>query len=487
LASTANVVGGDILCACYLADGRLAVGGSFSSINGVSAHKVAIYDPRTGVWDKLGSATPGADGFNNDVLTLALGRGIWAGYLLAGGKFTGNASSTSVFQHVAYWDFIHTTHWNSMVGLNDYVYTLAVDSYGNIHAGGDFTQDGAGTTVVKYGILIPGGTVWRNVFTYLNAAIRKILIDPRDVAYLAGDFQRVNTETLGSHIISYDDYNQPIGAPDPVIGLMFAPDQPVTDMAFDNNGVLNICGTFTKQGWYTTSGPDVTQGDCFYVARWNGSRWEDYGSHLVNAYRMAIDKRGIVYVSCNTVTDGEYTDGTSLTILQAYNGSSWFPFGPRAQSSTSPTTGQIVVSARGKLLICYGTASEVVTPGHTLVNYPGSLPGKIRLRIETDGYARLHVLSNWTTGQHVYFKDIQVYKDNFYFDTTGVHVRVYSDEHGDLTNSVLLGISDLDNFTLAPGDNHITLMVNYDAGVTVNAYLTWKNQHATIDVASQSA
>src|SRR4029079_16585460 len=65
--------------ACIDGNGKLIVGGTFTTIAGNTRNRVARYDDATGTWSAIGT------GFNNNVNALAVRPD---GTILAGGAFT---------------------------------------------------------------------------------------------------------------------------------------------------------------------------------------------------------------------------------------------------------------------------------------------------------------------------------------------------------------------------------------------------------------
>jgi hypothetical protein len=70
-------------------------------------------------------------------------------------------------------------------------------------------------------------------------------------------------------------------------------------------------------------------------------------------------------------------------------------------------------------------------------------------------------------------------------DFTGDTPRIYTLYQGDITNQILLGMSDLATFRLVPGINHISLLISGSTPSTLRAFLHYHNQHQSITVASR--
>ncbi|MFN9929387.1 MAG: GC-type dockerin domain-anchored protein [bacterium] len=123
-----------------LPDGRVAVGGSFTTAGGVPANNVAIYDPATNTWSALGS------GVNGEVFALAFNPATSDAYV--GGNFY---SASGVFvRNVARYN-LDTDTWSPLAsgsepgfefGTNSVINALAVLPGGDVIAGGQFTSAG---------------------------------------------------------------------------------------------------------------------------------------------------------------------------------------------------------------------------------------------------------------------------------------------------------------------------------------------------------
>lgn len=121
----------------------LYVGGDFATAGGVSANRVARWDPKINSWARLNYGLSGAvramawDGTNN--------------YLYVGGDFVGacvnvTCGSSTMFNYIARWDGIA---WSALEsGVSSPVYALALDSNHDLYTGGDFSN--AGKIVVKH-------------------------------------------------------------------------------------------------------------------------------------------------------------------------------------------------------------------------------------------------------------------------------------------------------------------------------------------------
>ncbi|MBL7953064.1 MAG: T9SS type A sorting domain-containing protein [Flavobacteriales bacterium] len=126
-------VNGDVYAASLDAEGRLIIGGSFTAVNGTTRINVARLTT-TGAVDT--GFDPGA-GPNNAVYCIAVQRD---GRILLGGLFTSyNAITPSARIARLERSGAYDNTFSVGTGFNSWVYTIAVQGDGKILAGGDFT------------------------------------------------------------------------------------------------------------------------------------------------------------------------------------------------------------------------------------------------------------------------------------------------------------------------------------------------------------
>lgn len=121
---------GEILASAVDAAGNIYVWGNFTSIGGVAANRIAMWNGT--VWSPVGL------GMNNTVTSLALGPD---GTLYAGGTFT--VAGVASAKYVAKWD---GTAWSAVgagTGFNTQVSDLVFGMDGHLYAGGAFTSHDA--------------------------------------------------------------------------------------------------------------------------------------------------------------------------------------------------------------------------------------------------------------------------------------------------------------------------------------------------------
>ena len=138
---------GEVRALAVDGQGRVYVGGNFTEAGGVSANAVARFDPATNSWSTLG--TGAQNGVNERVNALAVDG---QGRLYVGGDFTqaGGVSANRVARFdpaTNSWSTLGTGAQNGVSGVSGggfflTVSALAIDGSGRVYVGGSFTQAG---------------------------------------------------------------------------------------------------------------------------------------------------------------------------------------------------------------------------------------------------------------------------------------------------------------------------------------------------------
>lgn len=162
------------------------VGGTFTMVGSVAANNIARWDGSQ--WWSLG------DGVNNGVgLSAVYSIFINGSDIYVGGDF--NFAGAIVTSNIARWD---GTQWHNLsTGMNDFVRAIAVDTGGNIYAGGKFTQ--AGSKADCNYIAMWDGTQWNNVGNGVsgsgeNTQINALTFFANEI-YVGGNFLIAGTDT----------------------------------------------------------------------------------------------------------------------------------------------------------------------------------------------------------------------------------------------------------------------------------------------------
>ncbi|MCX6904854.1 MAG: hypothetical protein NTW03_15510 [Verrucomicrobia bacterium] len=168
-------------------DGRIMVGGFFTSVNGTNRNHLA----RLSIDGSMDASFNPGSGLDGAALALALQSD---GRVLAGGSFV---SYNGVAQpHLARVNANGTldTTFNVGTGPNDVVYAIAVQQDGKILVGGDFTAVNDNTNFLRIARLYPNGTLDASFSVGLgpDGPVRAICVLPDGSIVLGGSFTNVN-------------------------------------------------------------------------------------------------------------------------------------------------------------------------------------------------------------------------------------------------------------------------------------------------------
>lgn len=459
-----GVTSGNVTCAVFLPDGRLLVGGTFVTMAGRSARRLAVYDPPSNNWLEF------AGGVNGVVRTLAMGRGPMVGKVIVGGDFTANGAGGTTIRRLAYYDIANST-WHEMgSGLDDSVNTVCAVSDGNVFAGGTFMNDGVGNDRVRF-------TRWTyasNTYTALldsDGPIYTIIEGQGGNLYVGGDMVGVGGGTpivvnsvFRYNLITGDYLKMENGLNGTVLTLAIGPD----DMVYAGGDFTgNVAGvTFTG------------------FARFTGTNWEGVGNDfLTNVFSLAFDKHGIAYIGGSSNTVGPF-ESEDETVVFAWNGAQFIPFGPIAIVGQ---TGQFIVGQNGRVVLTFGSLTGAHFPGYVRVTNEGTAdvrPSLLIVANTSTGY--LYGLYNFTTNTHIYFQAVPVLAGDYItLDLGPDKPRLTSRNFGDISDQLYLGASDFSKFRLVPGINDISVFVKTVDDSTIRVYLSWAIQHASIEVAGE--
>ena len=298
--------GSGYISALAIGGNNLYAGGSFTTVAGLSANRIARWDLTNGGWSVLGS---GVDLGTNDTLveTMAVDQN---GVLYAGGNFT-VAGGTSA-NDFAKWD---GTSWSAMgAGFDDAARMILVNG-SDIYVGGNFMASGQagasriakwdGTNKAWVGI----GNSSNNGVAALGPSVYAVAIDGDNV-YVGGNLRSVGSVAangIARWNVKTSTWSA-LGAG--VSGDLFST---VYALAVSGNKVY-AGGNFKTAGG--VSAPNL--------AAWDGTKWSPVGESP-NGSVWAIAARGNkVYVG------GEFTKigNTPAAYLAEWDGNAWWQLGP---------------------------------------------------------------------------------------------------------------------------------------------------------------
>ncbi len=188
-----------------LYNNKLYIGGTFSFVKGtlISLNNIVVWNIPTSLYSGLGTGVLG-----NQISSIA----IYNDVLYASGNFTTITISTGTYtaNNIASFNLTSNpnNYWNNLLnGLGtstSYVNSIAIDTNGNLYAVGDFINDGNGNTVNR--IAKWSNNSWSSI-TYdpgtgpvigVNNEIRTIVIDSTNNIYIGGKFTTAGGVTVNN-------------------------------------------------------------------------------------------------------------------------------------------------------------------------------------------------------------------------------------------------------------------------------------------------
>jgi hypothetical protein len=225
------------------------------------------------------------------------------------------------------------SQWAQVGSVDGSVNTLAFGVFGNLYAGGNFTNaDGAAANYISEWT----GTNWGVLATGMNAPVNAITSDQSGHLYAGGSFSMAGG-TAASNIAEWNGANW--------LALGSGLDGPVNSVALDLGGHLYAGGSFTSAGGVAATS----------VAEWNGTNWLALGSGMdapINA--LACDAFGNLYAGGAFLHAG----GVSVNHLARWNGTNWSALGsgtPEGEIGDFPASGYVsnlVFDVSGNLCVC---------------------------------------------------------------------------------------------------------------------------------------
>ena len=283
-----------------VADGsKIYVGGNFSVAGGVAANNIAMWNGTN--WTALGN------GLNAPVQALATDG---HGNLYVGGWFT-EASGESAL-HVARWN---GSGWYSLGGgLDGEVYAIAVDGAGRVYVGGAFTYAG-GIDAQK--IAMWDGTSWTALDAGVsseypqNSWVYSLTIDRFGFLYAGGMFTQAGGKPA-NNVARWDGATwESLG--EGVKGSLYSPF--IYTLAADNRGNVYAGGQFSTAGGINAEN----------IARWNGETWSELGGGIQSGEKIKAAVISIVADGGNVYVGGNFqaAGGNPMGSIAKWNGTSW--------------------------------------------------------------------------------------------------------------------------------------------------------------------
>jgi len=448
-------------------DGKVYIGGNFTTAGSVAAANIASFTMSTETWAALGT---GLAGTNHSCYSMLFAPN---GDLYAGGDFT-TAGGVAV-NRIAKWDTLAASPaWTALTysgnsgvtgGGVPTVFALALSSGGLLYVGGTFTTAG-GVAASNIATWNEATDTWAAIGS-LNSNVSALVIGPDGTVYAGGNFTNLNSTTYDG--IAYLDGStwKPLST-----GIAHDTSAYVTALAIDSNGELILGGQFSTAGGRA----------CANIARWNGTQMSPLGDGLdgvVTSIRVVND--GIYAMGhFNSISAPESGTGPDERVA-FWNGSFWTHFGAAIPLNTATTFADLLIDD-SKAILIYPNTGTATLWGTTSVTNSGSRTAYPVIKIKRSGgtLALLELIRNRTTGGTLYFSYYLQDGEELTIDLSPGNKSCTSSFSGNQWGAILRN-SDVGAFYLQPGVNQIEAYV-WDSGTpTITATMEWKVTHWSAD------
>jgi len=252
-------------------NGDLAIGGAFSSVQGVSATEMATMDPSSGKWSALGS------GLSGQVMCMT----VWNGELVVGGTIA--TAGGNPVNYIAEWD---GSAWHPLgSGMGGAVYVRALTVYnGQLIAGGAFITAG-GVTVND--IAAWDGTSWHALGSGMGG----------------GDYV-TSLGVYGGKLVAGGNFLTAGG-----VSVKGVAQWDGTSWSAMGAGLIGVPGAFQSYNGdlYAPVETVVSGQSASYVAWWNGSSWAQSSTWVNYSLALITAQTGTLYVAGSSTTGGSYS------------------------------------------------------------------------------------------------------------------------------------------------------------------------------------
>lgn len=414
-------IGGAVNALVFDTHGTLYAAGSFSGY-------IKQWNATTATWEAVGSG--GGPDWVQYALAVGPNGAVYVGGQSASAIVHAWDGSTSTWAALAPWSMSHT------------VYALRVGDDGTLYAGGD----GAG------GIKAYNGSTWADLGGGVNNTVRTLARAPDGKLYVGGDFTMADvgsSNVAANHIAVWNPTTATWSA------LGDGLDGPVYALAVKPDGKLIATGMFSG-----------------YIAEWNGLAWRTLGT--LNSYGtcLALDSRGTLYAGGNF----SLADGMSLPDTMAqWNGYAWFPLD--ADLPSAGGINAIAIDASDTLIVGSSATGTGTTAALTSITNTGSAVAYPYITI--NGPGRVRELTNWSTGDSIYFDLVLALGETLIIDLAPGVKSVVSSFRGNVINTILPG-SHLASWRLLPGDNTIGLYI-VETNANTSASMQWHARYWSVE------
>lgn len=436
-------------------DGTIYAGGDFTDAGGSGADYLAKWNPATGIWSIVRSATA----LNGVVFALTVGPD---GKIYIGGSFT-NADGIAAADYIAVYDPVANTYAALSTGMDNTVNALAFAPNGTLYATGSFTTAGGGAA---RRIASWNGSAWSALGTGLDPAGAGVglalVVGPDNTMYVGGGFTNAGGTTV-NYIAAWNG-----SAFSALAGGM---GNVVRSIAFGPNGALYAGGDFTTAGGVSAN----------RIAAWNGVSWAPLGSGLNNSVsKIAVLGDGRLLVGGTFTTAGGITVPDSFAI---WNGAAWIY--ADIDLPGSPNVFAILVTPDDTIYIGFTTTGTATSAAITTVTNSGNVDISPTLTIAgpSSGTSRIYQLINMTSGVAIYLNLTLNAGEVATLTLNPTNVTFVSTFQGNILSTILPGSQEA-FFALQPGANNISF---FAASSSVTAVLQWPLAYTNLNKALYQA
>ena len=333
------------------------------------------------IWNQIGSSNP-----NGSINAIAVDSN---GKIYVGGSFS-SIGGLTLLNNIASWN--STTGWSAIgtgttKGVNGIVYSIAIDSNNNVYVGGRFTTAGAASTgtITVNNIAKWNGSTWSAIGTQTvgvtdqtnnpeNSTVYSIIIDINNNVYFGGTFSLINGAGSVNNIAYLNNTTYILSGVGSSAGNYGVVGTSVRSIILDTkNNLLYISGKFSSI--YNGSGGTISSPN---IASYNitTSSWSTLGSGLGSAnsstaYTLGIDSNSDIYAGGDFTTAGGSTANKIAKWTKGTN--TWSAITFNSTNGTSGTVFSIVIDNLDKLYVGGNFATAGGVSVNNIAKWNGSL------------------------------------------------------------------------------------------------------------------
>jgi hypothetical protein len=446
-------------------DGKVYIAGDYLNLNGTGANDYfTVYDKVAGTYSILGTTAPDAK-----VWKVAINS---RGHVYIAGEFT-SVDGVANTDGVAAWN---GSAWVSITGAGTTgdIYDMLFLENGDLLAVGTITSIGGVSVdrVAQY-----NGSTWSKIDAVngdvKNGVVYGVAQAPNGDIYVSGSFTNVAGSATYEGVAKWNGsaWSNMNGGLDTATNTKIVRDIQVTKDGTVYAGGDNVAANGTS----TTIG---------YVARWNGSVWDD-----MNGGVNGVVRRMLPLANGELLVAGDFTAkaaGTqhNLSGLAIYNGTDFVPL-----DTDSLTNPRGLAEIDGALWIGHGGTSSVEHAGQTTISYAGSAKAYPTIKITRTGGTSLELRSiiNETTGAVLYFRSyLMLDGETLTLSLNPEKFELSSSLFGNIPRA-LLAVSDTSAFWLTSGngsgnyDNVLSAFAIRTGAPAITATVEWRTAYMSVD------